>query len=47
MRLLINAFVANNSLFSGNFESRYLRHNIELKKNTYFYVGQIIALSGT
>ena len=32
--------------FGGRVESHYLRHNLsELKKKTYFYVGQMIALS--
>ncbi len=46
LRLLMNAIISNNSLFEGHMESRFLRHNIiELKKKTYFYIGQVLALS--
>ena len=46
LRLLLGAVVANNSLFTGDVDARYLRHNvIELNKKTYFYIGQMISMS--
>jgi hypothetical protein len=43
MRLIRNETISNNSIFEGDMKSR---HNIkEFKKTTYFYAGQIVALS--
>ena len=46
MRLLLGSVVSNNSLFCGEMDSRFLRHNvIELNKKTYFHVGQILSIT--
>ena len=49
MRLLLGSIISNNSnnsLFCGDVNSRFLRHNvIELNKKTYFYVGQILSIT--
>ena len=46
MRLLLGAVISNNTLFNGDVDCRYLRHNlIELNKKTYFHVGQMLSMS--
>ena len=46
MPLLLGSVVSNNSLFCGEIDSRFLRHNvIELNKKTYFHVGQILSIT--
>jgi hypothetical protein len=46
MRLLLGSIISNNSLFCGDVNSRFLRHNvIELNKKTYFYIGQILSIT--
>lgn len=46
LRLLLGAVISNKSLFSGDVDSRYLRHNvIELNKKTYFHVVQMLSTS--
>ena len=42
----MGSIISNNSLFCGNVNSLFLRHNvIELNKKTYFYVGYIPSIS--
>ena len=45
-RLLMTDVMCNNSLFEGSDDHRIPLHNVmELKNNTYHYVGEIMALS--
>ena len=45
LRLLLGSVASNNSLFCGDGDARFVRHNVlELKKRSYFHVGQIISL---
>ena len=46
MRLPLSSIISNNSLFCGDINSRFLRHNvIELNKKTFFYVGEILSIT--
>ena len=46
LHLLVAAFAQNNSLFGGPLSSRSLKHSVlELERQTFFYIGRIIALS--
>lgn len=46
LHLLVSAIARNNSLFVGDINRRAPLHNMEeLEKNTYYYVGTMLAVS--